>query len=164
MIQLLNFENLPVSLEVIHQSFATVAGEFGLTRENCPKHTSFIPLEYLKNQYKWGWIIFGLYDNSEMVGYASLSKESQDAYGLHNLAVLPEYRHKGYGKMLLNYAKEKVRQLNGQKIQISIIEENTVLKNWYMANGFVHIDTKKFDHLPFMVGFMEWSDENGHNN
>ncbi len=31
-------------LDVIHQSFKTVADEFGLTQENCPKHTSFIPL------------------------------------------------------------------------------------------------------------------------
>ena len=32
-------------LEVIHQSFRTVAEQFGLTRENCPKHTSFIALQ-----------------------------------------------------------------------------------------------------------------------
>ena len=38
---------LPECLEVIHQSFRTVAEEFGLTQENCPKHTSFIPLYYL---------------------------------------------------------------------------------------------------------------------
>ena len=35
-------------LEVIHQSFRTVAEEFGLTQENCPKHTSFMPLYYLE--------------------------------------------------------------------------------------------------------------------
>lgn len=34
-------------LEVIHQSFETVAEEFGLTRENCPRHASFIPLSFL---------------------------------------------------------------------------------------------------------------------
>ncbi len=28
-------------LDVIHQSFSTVAEQFGLTQENCPKHTSF---------------------------------------------------------------------------------------------------------------------------
>lgn len=29
------------------------------------------------------------------------------------------------------------------------------LKNWYLKNGFIHIGTKKFDHLPLAVGFME---------
>ncbi|MPN36714.1 hypothetical protein SDC9_184224 [bioreactor metagenome] len=60
--------------------------------------------------------------------------------------------------MLIDYAKEKVRAFGGQKITIGIIEENTRLMNWYTANGFVHTGTRKFNHLPFTVGFMEWRD------
>ena len=45
---------LPECLEVIHQSFRTVAEEFGLTLENCPKHTSFMPLYYLETHMEWG--------------------------------------------------------------------------------------------------------------
>jgi hypothetical protein len=37
-----------------------------------------------------------------------------------------------------------------------IVEDDTVLKNWYTANGFTHTGTKRFGHLPFTVGFMEW--------
>ena len=51
--------------------------------------------------------------------------------------------------------------LGGTKIKIGIIEENNILKKWYLNNGFAHIGTGKFDSLPFTVGFMEWSDENG---
>ena len=150
---------LPVCLEVIHQSFATVAEEFGLTRENCPKHTSFIPIEYLQTQMQWGWHMSGLYANALQVGYYSLSDEGNGVFELHNLAVLPECRHNGYGRMLLDHAKEKVRSLGGHKITMGIIEENTLLKEWYLANGFVHAGTKKFDHLPFTVGFMEWRND-----
>ena len=149
---------LPAALELIHRAFATVAEEFGLTLGNCPKHTSFMPVEYLEMQTSWGWHMFGLYERGIMVGYAALSKEEDDTYELHNLAVLPEYRHKGYGKLLLGHAKEKLREFGGRKIAIGIIEESTVLKNWYAANGFVHTGTRKFEHLPFTVGFMEWSD------
>lgn len=156
-IRLVTATELPECLDVIHKSFATVAADFGLTRENCPKHTSFIPLEYLLNQYSWGWTMFGLYDSGRLAGYASLSKEGDGTYELHNLSVLPEHRHCAYGRMLLNYAKEKVRESGGQKIKIGIIDEGTVLKNWYTANGFEHTGTKKFEHLPFTVGFMEWS-------
>lgn len=147
---------LPATLDVIRRAFATVADEFGLTRENCPKHTSFMPLECLQTQMQCGWHMFGLYDNCKLVGYASLSNEGDGAYELHNLAVLPEYRHRGYGKLLLDHAKEKAHALDGQKIKIGIIEENTILKNWYRNNGFVHTGARKFDHLPFAVGFMEW--------
>ncbi len=149
-------ENLPECLEVIHQSFATVADEFGLTRENCPKHTSFIPLSYLETQMKWGWLMFGLYTDKRIIGYMSLSEENDEAYELHNLAILPEFRHLGFGKQMLNYAKETVKSLGGSKIKIGIIEESTILKNWYIANGFEHIGTKKFDHLPFRSGYLEW--------
>lgn len=99
--------------------------------------------------------MYALYAGKKIIGYMSLSKESNDAYELHNLAVLPEYRHNGFGKRLLDHAKDIVKSLGGSMIQISIIEESTVLKNWYIANGFVHIGTKKFDHLPFTSGYLE---------
>lgn len=151
--------DLPECLEVIHQSFKTVADAFGLTRENCPKHTSFIPLSFLETQMNWGWHMYALYTGEKIIGYMSLSKEGEDTFELHNLAVLPEYRHNGLGKLLLDHAKETVRTLGGRSIKIGIIEESTLLKNWYIANGFVHTGTKKFDHLPFTSGYLEWRAE-----
>lgn len=148
-------EQMQTCLEVIHQSFKTVAEEFGITYENCPKHTSFMPLDYLQTQMHWGWHMYALHAEEKMVGYMSLSKEENGAYELHNLAVLPKWRHRGFGKLLLEHARETVKALGGEVIKIGIIEENTVLKNWYMANGFVPTGTKKFDHLPFTSGYLE---------
>ena len=150
-----NASELQTCLDVIHQSFRTVADQFGLTKENCPKHTSYVPLSYLETQMNWGWHMYGLYAEKRIIGYMSLSKENDDAYELHNLAVLPEYRHNGFGKLLLDHAKETVKSLGGNMIKIGIIEESTVLKNWYIDNGFVHTGTKKFDHLPFTSGYLE---------
>lgn len=147
-------------LNVIHKSFATVAEEFNITRENCPKHTSFMPPEVLQEQMQRGWYMFGLTENEKLVGYVAISDENNGVYEFHILAVLPEYRHKGYGKMLLDHAKEKVREYGGRKTTIGIIEENTKLKEWYIKNRFIHTGTKKYDHLPFTVGFMEWRDDN----
>lgn len=144
-------------LDVIHQSFRTVADQFGLTKENCPKHTGFLPLCFLERQKNWGWQMYALYAGKKIIGYVSLSKESDDAFELHNLAVLPKYRHKGFGKLLLDYARNAVKASGGNVIKIGIIEESTVLKNWYIANGFVHTGTKKFDHLPFTSGYLERS-------
>ena len=149
-------DDLESCLSVIHDSFRTVAEEFGLTKENCPKHTSFLPLSFLETQLKWGWHMFALYAGKRMIGYMSLSKESDGVYELHNLAVLPEYRHRGFGKMLLDHAKKTVNAMDGTKIKIGIIEESTVLKEWYIANRFVHTDTKKFGHLPFTSGYLVW--------
>lgn len=103
----INRNDLDECLEVIHQSFKTVAEQFGLTKENCPKHTSFIPIYFLETQMNWGWHMFALCNGEKIIGYMSLSKEDDATFELHNLAVLPELRHNGYGKMLLDYAKIK---------------------------------------------------------
>ena len=106
-------EELRECLAVIHASFKTVAEEFGLTPQNCPKHTSFIPISFLETQRQWGWYMYGLYAEEQLVGYMSLSKEDDTTYELHNLAVLPEYRHNGFGKELLDHAKETVKRIWG---------------------------------------------------
>jgi hypothetical protein len=41
-------------------------------------------------------------------------------------------------------------------MKIGIIEESTILKNWYIENGFIHTGTKRYEHLPFTSGYLEW--------
>jgi diamine N-acetyltransferase len=40
-------------------------------------------------------------------------------------------------------------------ISIGIIDEHTVLKQWYRKLGFTEVNRKKYDHLPFTVCSME---------
>ncbi|MBO4338486.1 MAG: GNAT family N-acetyltransferase [Clostridia bacterium] len=148
-------EQLNTCLEIIHKSFITVAGEFGLTKDNCPNHTAFMPIDKLIRQYKSGTDMFLYRHNGEYVGYFSLVNNGESVE-LNNLSVLPEYRHLGIGKKLVEYAKNYVIKNTGaKKITIGIIEDNTILKDWYETLGFIHTGTKQFDSLPFTVGFME---------
>ena len=48
MIRKVNREDLPQCLEIIHKSYETEASMFGVTKMNCPNHTSFMPIE---NEY-----------------------------------------------------------------------------------------------------------------
>lgn len=61
--------DLPECLEVIHQCFKTVAEVFGLTQENCSRHTSFIPLSFLEAQKDWGWHMYTLCVGEKIIGY-----------------------------------------------------------------------------------------------
>lgn len=149
-------EQLTACLAVIHESFATVAEEMQLTRENCPNHTSFLPLKKLQQQFEAGRLLFGVFHQEKQVGYFSLERKSDDVFELDHLGVLPEYRHRGYGRQMITYAGSVVKKRGGRKITVGIIEENTRLKEWYASMGFVHTGTKKFSGLPFTVGFMEW--------
>jgi len=141
--------------DVIRQSFATVAAEFDLTEQNCPTNGAFLCAERLAADRCRGNIMAGLFVNGEPAGFAELSQKEGGAYELGKLAVLPRYRHKGYGARLLEWARVTVRERGGNRITIGIIEENTVLKDWYAEHGFVHTGTHIFPRLPFTVGFME---------
>ena len=74
---------------------------------------------------------------------------------LHNLCVKPQMRKQGYGKQLLDFAKEKTRELGGKILFLDFINDYTELRNWYFKNCFDFRGTVKYEHLPFTVGFAE---------
>ena len=157
MIRNISSLDIPECAAVIRDSFSTTARDFSITETNCPGHTSFIKTEKLQKQYNDGRPMFVYTDGNKIVGYFSLAPMENGDYELNNLAVLPEYRHKGYGEEMVLFGIDLVRDFGGNKISIGIIEGNTVLKNWYSRLGFLHTGIKKFGHLPFTVGFMEYS-------
>ncbi len=142
---------------VLREALGTVAKEFSLTQQNCPTNAAFITGERLTEEYRMGKEMFVLYKDDTLVGFAELTQKDDTTCELGRLAVLPEHRHAGGGAQLLDYAKDRARALGAQWITIGIIEENTRLKHWYEAHGFVHTGTRRFDHLPFTVGFMRIS-------
>ena len=154
-IQVENKEQLNICLEIIRSSFLTVAEEFGLTENNCPSHTAFMTIDKLQKQFDDGRPMFLFHQDDIPVGYFSLLKCRDEEWELNNLAVLPEHRHLGIGKAMVDYAVATVKNYGGTKISIGIIEENTLLKKWYLKLGFTHVSTHKFEHLPFSVGFMK---------
>jgi len=146
-----------LAAEVIRLSFATVAKDLDLTEQNCPQYVGFVTTaERLQTHHGWGWRMYGLYENERFIGYGSISKEADGIYEIHNLAVLPEYRHKSYGKQLLNFCMVRVMKLGGDKVTISIIEENTMLKDRYIAYGFVHAGTKNSNTCCFQAAIWNW--------
>ena len=147
--------DLEQCIPVIRGAFDTVAEDFGLTRQNCPTNPAFIKDIHLQQDYEKGNRMIALMSDKQIVGFMQLEQGEAGIYYLKNVAVLPAHRHLGYGKKLLDYAKDSVLALGGDTIRIGIIEENIVLKDWYAKHGFNHTGTKKFDHLPFTVGFME---------
>ena len=155
MIKQVQRSELECCLSVIHESFTDIASQFNLTKENCPNHTSFMTIQNLLYHWDNGFLMYGYYLDNAIIGYVSLEDKGNAVYELRNLSILPEHRHNGYGKQLLVFCKAKVRELNGSRISIGIIEENTVLRKWYTANGFEHVGTKLFDQCPFTVGYME---------
>ena len=143
------------SARIVRNSFRTIALEFGLTRENCPTHPSFITVRQLRRLKEKGLIFFGLFLHEVQVGLVAVEKAEESLYYMEKLAVLPAYRHKGYGKALVKHALDYAQRAGADKVSIGIINEQDILKDWYRGIGFIQTGTSTFAHLPFTVCFME---------
>ena len=156
--EICTLEELKSSVPVIQKSFYTVADELGLTVQNCPTNPAFLEeSDLLKRKEKNNVSMYGLFNECDQIGFVALERPSPDStvFYLERLAVLPEYRHKGYGRLLMDYAFEIVKKNDCEKISIGIINENVRLKNWYVDYGFKELEIKQYPHLPFDVCFLE---------
>ena len=142
---------------LLNESFATVAEEFGLTKENCSTNNAFITREALLAQLTENREFYTCMMNDQTVGFIAIEKalNTPDTFYIEKLAVTPEYRHLGIGRQLMDFASSRIVELGGKSISIGLINSNTILKNWYIKQGYKERTVKAFDHLPFEVCFME---------
>ena len=156
MIREVRREEIPACVRVIRNSHQTVADMFGFTMENAPRYVAFATDE---NRLIWHMdiehrLMFVDEENGIIRGYYSLLLNKDNECELGNLSVLPEYRHQGIGTALLRHSVRIAREHECKVMQLSIVEENTLLRKWYEQNGAVHTGTKKFDFFPFVCGYM----------
>ena len=157
MIRKVEQKDIKECVDVIVKSFMTVADEFGFTIENASRFTAFATTEdrlnwHIEGEHRPMYVYI---EDDIIVGYYSLLLQENEACELNNVCVLSEYRHKGIGEKLMKHAFITATELGCKKINIGIVEENTVLKEWYASQGFKHTGTRKFDFFPFTCGYME---------
>lgn len=143
--------NLDVVLNVIRDSYITVAEDFNISKENGSSNPAFIEPEHLDEMNKKGIEMFGAFIDSSCIGFVGLENADNGLYYLEKLAVIPSHRHYGYGIQLVDFIFNRVKELGGNEISIGIINENKLLKKWYLDYGFKENEIKKFEHLPFTV-------------
>ena len=157
MIRKVERADLPACVRVIRDSFRTVADEFGFTEENAPRFTAFAMSEdwlhwQMDGEHR---LMYLAEEDGVPCGYYSLQLQDGGECELSNLSVLPEYRHRGIGTELLRHAAATAKEQGCTVINLGIVEENRVLREWYERNGAVHTGTKKFDFFPFTCGYMK---------
>lgn len=157
MIREVKREEISLCANIIKKSFKTVADEYGFTEENAPRFTAFATTDerlywHMDGEHR-PMYVFEV--DGVLCGYYSLLLQDNNECELNNLAVLPEYRHKGIGKELLEHSFKIARSKGCSLMNIGIVEENTRLRKWYEDNGAVHVGTKKYDFFPFTCGYMK---------
>ncbi len=149
-------EWLRACLEVIRAAFATVADEFGFTERSAPTNAAFWDLVRLRAEGTRGARLFALLIDGSVVGCVSLRPSSAaGALELERLAVSPRHRHRGYGRALLDHAFAAAAAAGAVQVRIGIIAENERLDRWYRGYGFRPTGTRRFDHLPFGVSYLQ---------
>jgi predicted GNAT family N-acyltransferase len=89
------------------------------------------------------------------IATARMYPEAPGKMMIGRVVVLPEYRHRGIGGKLLQHAAETAKEHHCRVMNLSIVEENTVLRKWYERYGAVHTGTEKYDFFPFTCGYMK---------
>ena len=143
-------------LEVIRTSFRTVADDFGITPENTPTNPAFLEIDRFRDHLSGDVALFGLVAEGVSAGCVAVeaAPTGEGLYFIERLAVLPEFRHRGFGRRLMDRAFDYVRERGGTAVSIAVIDEHRLLKDWYRHYGFVETGRKEFAHLPFDVCFL----------
>ncbi len=142
--------------KLISNAYQDVAKKFKLTMANCPKHPSNCSADWINSDFERNVEYYILYYKSQPIGCVAMEKANDRTLYIERLSILPEFRHQGLGKKLVEYIVKKAVELKVGTIGIGIIAEQEDLKKWYESLNFVFTGTKKFEHLPFTVGFMEF--------
>jgi N-acetylglutamate synthase-like GNAT family acetyltransferase len=149
-----NETDISILMDILRKSFAGVAERFNLTIENCPKNMAFCTEQRIKDEFAGGLKYFILQECGQPCGCVAFENAKPGVCYLERLAVLPEYRRRGFGKALVNHIFDMAREMKMLRVEIAMIAKDNELKDWYRKFGFVHKNTRKFDHLPFLVEFM----------
>jgi ribosomal protein S18 acetylase RimI-like enzyme len=150
-------DDIRAAARILRKANEPVAQKLGFTRENAPTNPAFITAEKLKQQLSEKRDFYMMVRKNEAIGTIAIEKapENNTLYYIERLAVLPEKQGKGYGRLLVQFAFDTIRERGGTSTSVAIINENTGLKEWYSGLGFCETGTRRFDHLPFTVCFME---------
>ncbi len=151
-----NILNAKLISNIIRASHKDVAQKFNLTLENCPKHPSNCTVDWIEDDFDRG-VKYYIFENSGIAkGCVALEHANNDVCYIERLSVLREYRSNGYGKKLVSYAIEEAKKSGVKEISIGTIAEFTQLNDWYQNIGFIKVEVKEFDHLPFQVLLMRY--------
>ncbi len=149
--KIIEIDDVKTITEIVNKSFLTVAQAYGYTIESVPNFPAFIKTDVIKKQIADGLRMYVYYENNNFAGCIGFSHCKENTYKIERLAVLPEYRHLGLGKKLLEFIEVKIKENRGQIAEIEIVENNKILKNWYIKLGYKEIKITQYNSLPFKV-------------
>lgn len=150
MIRLLNEDDYSKCYNLIHETFLLLAESLGITPSNCPGHSAYLTYQKFLGQINKNLSMYGLFE-PDLIGCVGLVKKSDVRYQVKYLTVDQAHRHKGHGKMLMDY----IEDLSFGKIQLGMIYEDQTLYEWYQNLGYKVDKLTYYKKNKFQVAYME---------
>jgi len=138
-----------VITEILNKAFLTVAQQFGFTKENASTFPAFINSDRIDGFLQNGLKMYGYKNNDLIIGCAGYSYYKDQVYFIERLATLPEYRHLGIGRKLMDFVESKIVEIGGKIAEIHVVDKNLILREWYKQLGYVEIRIDEIKTLPF---------------
>ena len=139
---------------LIRSAYRDVADRFGLTSENAPTHPSNCKADWIEADLARGISYYLLSSDDTLCGCVALEFAADSIAYLERLAVAPEWRGCGLGTALLDYALSRAWRGGAREVSIGVIARHIELINWYGRRDFRFVETRAFDHLPFVVAYL----------
>lgn len=148
-------QDAAVLSELIRASFRDVAERLGLTAENCPGHPSNCREQIVQKALAEGTRFFLLLWEGEPRACVSCSPGRHGVFTLRRLAVLPEVRLRGFGKLLVRHVLDDAWQHGADCVEVGVVASEQWLIDFYERMGFtVTRENVAMDELPFEVTFL----------
>jgi len=129
--------------DILNKAFMTVAIQYNFTKETVERFPAFMKSDIIDNQLNNGLKMYGYKEDNKIVGCAGYSLLNDKIYMIERLGTLPEYRHKGFGKILMSFIENKIRENGGEIAEIHVIDINEILVKWYKNMNYKQIRTDK---------------------
>ena len=85
--------------------------------------------------FRVGYECYGLKIGKELIGYTFFSFAAGEAH-LLNLCIHPDWQHRGFGSLLLEYAINHVARLDNETMFLEVRQSNPRAATLYQKRGF----------------------------
>ena len=93
--------------DILNKAFMTVAIQYNFTKETVERFPAFMESVVIYNQLKNRLKMYGYKEDNKIVGCVGYSLFNDKIYMIERLGTLPEYRHKGIGRKLMEFIENK---------------------------------------------------------
>ena len=76
----------------------------------------------------------------DIIGFLTFHKSDGEIWALY---LLEGFRRKAYGKEMLDFATNELKQIGHEQITLWVLEKNTDARRFYEKNGFMFDGTKR---------------------